>query len=77
MAYAASGLCRINGDSNGNLWTYNTADAIAAVNMLKVRDVIVVKDTNTPTTHFVTVLSNNGTAVDVSDGTAIAETDGD
>ena len=45
--------------------------------MLKVRDVIVVKDTNTPTTHFVTVLSNNGTAVDVSDGTAIAETDGD
>tara|TARA_R100000773_G_scaffold15981_1_gene14516 strand:+ start:4472 stop:4735 length:264 start_codon:yes stop_codon:yes gene_type:complete len=87
MAYAASGLCRINGDSNGNLWTYNTADAIGAVNtagyfnnavnMLKVRDVIIVKDTNTPTTHFVTVLSNNGTAVDVSDGTAIAETDGD
>jgi accessory colonization factor AcfC len=87
MAYAASGLCRINGDSNGNLWTYNTADAIAAVNtagyfndavnMLKVRDVIIVKDTNIPTTHFVTVLSNNGTAVDVSDGTAIAETDGD
>ena len=30
MAYAASGLCRINGDSNGNIWTYNTADAIAA-----------------------------------------------
>ena len=32
MAYAASGLCRINGDSNGNFWTYNTTDAIAAVN---------------------------------------------
>ena len=87
MAYAASGLCRLNGVSNGNLWTYNTTDAIAAVNsanyfndaanMLKVRDVIIVKDTNTPTTNFVTVLSNNGSAVDVSDGTAIAETDGD
>ena len=87
MAYAASGLCRINGDSNGNFSTYNTTDAIAAVNsanyfndaanMLKVRDVIIVKDTNTPTTNFVTVLSNNGSAVDVSDGTAIAETDGD
>ena len=87
MAYAASGLCRINGDSNWNFWTYNTTDAIAAVNsanyfndaanMLKVRDVIIVKDTNTPTTNFVTVLSNNGSAVDVSDGTAIAETDGD
>ena len=87
MAYAASGLCRVNGDSNGNLWMYNTADAIAAVNsanyfndaanMLNVRDLIIVQDTNTPTTNFVTVLSNNGTTVDVSDGTAVAETDGD
>ena len=45
--------------------------------MLNVRDLIIVQDTNTPTTHFCTVLSNNGTAVDVSDGTAVAETDGD
>ena len=45
--------------------------------MLAVRDLIVVHDTNTPTTNFVTVLSNNGTTVDVSDGTAVAETDGD
>ena len=87
MAYAASGLSRLSGDSNGNLWQYTTTDAIAAINsanyfndaanMLSVRDVIIVKDTNTPTTNFVTVLSNNGTAVDVSDGTAIAETGGD
>ncbi len=87
MAYAASGLSRMAGDSNGNLWQYTTTDAIAAVNsanyfndaanMLKVRDVIIVKDTNTPTTNHCTVLSNNGTAVDISDGTAIAETDGD
>ena len=45
--------------------------------MLSVRDVIIVADTNAPTTSFVTVLSNDGTTVDVSDGTAIAETDGD
>ena len=87
MAYAASGLTRIGGASNGDLWFYTTTDAIAAVNsegyfnsaanMLSVRDVIIVADTNTPTTNFVSVLSNTGTVVDVSDGTAIAETDSD
>ena len=45
--------------------------------MLNVRDLIIVMDTNTPTTNFCTVLSNTGTVVDVSDGTAVAETDGD
>ena len=87
MAYSASGLSRSAGSSNMNLWSYVTTDAIAtinsagyfnsAANMLAVRDVIIVADTNTPTTNFVTVLSNTGTVVDVSDGTAIAETDGD
>lgn len=88
MAYSSSGLHRIGGASGVNLWIYQTTDAIAAVNssgyftgesvnMLNVRDLIIVQDTNTPTTNFVTVLSNNGTTVDVSDGTAVAETDGD
>ncbi len=87
MAYSAAGLTRIGGASNGDLWFYTTTDAIATVNtagyfnsasnMLSVRDVIIVADTNTPTTHFVSVLSNSGGVVDVSDGTAIAETDGD
>ena len=87
MAYAASGLTRLGGDSNGSLWRYTTTDAIATVNtanyfndaanMLAVRDLVIVHDTNVPTTNFVTGLSNNGTAVDVSDGTAVAETDGD
>ena len=87
MAYSASGLSRLAGSSNMNLWSYVTADAIATVNtegyfnsaanMLAVRDVIIVADTNVPTTNFVTVLSNTGSVVDVSDGTAIAETDGD
>ena len=87
MAYAASGLTRLAGASNGNLWWYSTTDAIATVNsagyfndaanMLAVRDVIIVSDTNVPTTSFVSVLSNTGSVVDVSDGTAIAETDSD
>jgi len=87
MAYSASGLTRVGGDSNGSLWMYRTADAIATVNtagyfnsaanMLGLRDLIIVQDTNAPTTSFVTVLSNTGSVVDVSDGTAVAETDSD
>jgi hypothetical protein len=45
--------------------------------MLAVRDLIMVRDTNVPTNNFVNVLSNTGTVVDVSDGTAVVETDGD
>ena len=65
MAYSASGLTRIGGDSNGSLWRYTTTDAIGTVNtagyfndaanMLAVRDLVVVHDTNTPTTNFVRV----------------------
>ena len=87
MAFASSGLTRVGGDSNGSLWMYTSADAIATVNtagyfnsaanMLDVRDLIIVRDTNVPTTSFCTVLSNTGTVVDVSDGTAVAETDSD
>jgi hypothetical protein len=87
MAFASSGLTRVGGDSNGSLWMYTSADAIATVNtagyfnsaanMLSVRDLIIVRDTNVPTTSFVTVLTNTGSVVDVSDGTAVVETDTD
>ena len=87
MAFSASGLTRLAGGSGVNLYHYSTTDAIATVNtagyfnsaanMLNVRDVIIVADTNTPTTSFVSVLSNTGSVVDVSDGTAIAGTDSD
>lgn len=87
MAYSAAGLTRIGGASNGDLWFYTTVDPIADVNtagyfnaasnMLSVRDVIIVADTNTPTTNFVSVLSNAAGVVDVSNGTAIVETDSD
>jgi len=87
MAYNAAGLTRIGGASNADLWFYTTADPIADVNtagyfndaadMLSVRDVIIVADTATPTTNLVSVLSNAAGVVDVSDGTAISETDTD
>lgn len=89
MAYAASNLSMLATADGWSLWLYKTADdAIAdvnsagyfsgdSVNMLQVRDLIIVCDTATPTTNFVTVLSNDGTTVDVSDGTAVVETDTD
>ena len=87
MAYSASNLSQLAHGGGFKLWVYSSADAIATVNtagyfndaanMLSVRDLMIVVDTNTPTTHFCTVLSNTGSVVDVSDGTAVAETDGD
>lgn len=87
MAFIAAGLTRIGGASNADLWFYTTEDAIADVNtagyfnnasnMLSVRDVIIVADTSTPTTNLVSVLSNADGVVDVSNGTAIVETDSD
>jgi|15BtaG_2_1085339.scaffolds.fasta_scaffold01869_6 hypothetical protein len=88
MAYAASGLSLLATANGFSLWHYSTTDAIAdvnsasyftgdAVNMLQVRDVIIVCDTSTPTTSFVSVLSNDGSDVDVSDGLAVTETDTD
>lgn len=88
MAFALSGLSCIGPTGTSpRLWIYSTTDAIATVNtaqyfngavdLLQVRDVIIVCDTNTPTTSLVNVLSNDGTDVDVSDGTTIVETDTD
>jgi hypothetical protein len=88
MAFATSGLKLLSSADGFSLWVYRSADAIAtvnteayftgdAVNMLGVRDVILVIDTATPTTNWVNVLSNTGTVVDVSNGTVIVETDAD
>jgi len=88
MAFALSGLQQVGpGGNSPRMWIYATTDAIATVNtagyfnnasdLLTVRDIIWVCDTNTPTTNIVSVLSNASGVVDVSDGTAIAETDTD
>tara|TARA_R100001082_G_scaffold27236_1_gene13593 strand:+ start:472 stop:747 length:276 start_codon:yes stop_codon:yes gene_type:complete len=91
MAYSKDGLNLIGGGGKAGqapqIWTYTSTDAIATVNtaayfnsastLLNVRDIIFVVDSNTPTLHIVSVLSNASGVVDVSDGTAIAETDSD
>lgn len=91
MAYAQVGLQPIGGQAKaGNapqMWSYTTADAIATVNttgyfndaadLLKVGDLMYVYDSNTPTASLVVVLSNTGTVVDVSDGTAVSVADAD
>ena len=91
MAYSVTGLQPIGGQSKaGNapqMWSYTSVDAIATVNtsgyfnaaadLLKVGDLIYVYDSNTPTASLVVVLSNTGTVVDVSDGTALSVADAD
>jgi hypothetical protein len=88
MAYALSGLQQLGpGGKAPRMWVYSTTDAIATVNtsgyfndatdLLQVRDIIWVCDTSTPTTNIVSVLSNASDVVDISDGTAISETDTD
>ena len=91
MAFARTGWNPIGGMSKRGsapqMWTYTSADAIATVNTsgyfnsvsdeVKVGDLIYVHDSNTPTASLVIVLSNASGVVDVSDGTAVAETDTD
>ena len=91
MAFARAGWNPIGGQSKKGsapaMWSYTSTDAIATVNTaayfnsvsdeVSVRDIIFVVDSNTPTLHIVSVLSNASGVVDISDGTAIAETDSD
>ncbi len=88
MAFALSGLsCVGPTGTSPRMWMYSSADAIATVNtaayfndasdVLTVRDVICVVDSNTPSVSWVSVLSNAAGVVDVSDGTVIVETDTD
>jgi hypothetical protein len=48
-----------------------------AANMLNVGDAIFVLDSDAPTLSVALVLSNTGSVVDISDGTAITVTDTD
>jgi len=88
MAFNAANLTRMAGASGVSLWHYTSADSIATVNsagyfngassMMNIRDVIIVVDSNTPTTNLANVLTNTSAGVvDISNGTAIVETDGD
>jgi lipid-binding SYLF domain-containing protein len=70
-------------------WEYRSADAIATVNTsgyftngaalgMKVGDIVIVTDTNVPTTSLAVVADvTAGGQADVADGTAITRTDSD
>ena len=91
MAYSKDGLNLIGGGGKAGsapqVGTYTSTAAIATVNtaayfnsastLLNVRDIMFIVDSNTPTLHIVSVLSNASGVVDISDGTAVAETDSD
>mgnify|MGYP003635993665 FL=1 len=91
MAYSQTGLQPIGGQGKAGtapqMWSYTSADAIADVNtsgyfnsaadLLKVGDLMYVRDSATPTASLVIVLSNASGVVDVSDGTAISVADAD
>lgn len=70
-------------------WRYTSTDPIATVNTtgyitngvalgMKVGDTVEVRDSSTPTTSLCTVMTLNANgSVDLSDGTAIAQTNSD
>jgi len=87
MAYNTNLLSLVHSlpDGSFGMWVYRSADAIATVAAanyitdgiakgMNVRDVVLVLDTNVPTTNWCTVLTIGATGlVDLSPGTAIAE----
>lgn len=87
MAFSRTSLTALAYGNSFTLWHYTSTDAKATVDsanyfanaaeLLQVGDTIFVYDSNTPTMTIMQVLSNDGTNVDVSDGTAISMTDTD
>ena len=88
MAYATANLSLMLegiGGTTPQLWFYSSADAIATVRAanyisdaqargMKARDIVIVFDTNTPTTSLCTALTVASTGADLTDGTALSET---
>ena len=92
MTYSTSTPPRLisQGIVGGRIWYYESADAIATVNTasyisngytlgMRVGDTLIVRDPATPTTSLCTVITATAStgAVDISDGTAIAQTNSD
>ena len=87
MAFSRTSLTSLAYGNGYTLWHYTSADAKATVDtanyfnnaaeLLQVGDTIFVYDSNTPTMTLMQVLSNDGTNVDVSNGTAVSTTDTD
>jgi hypothetical protein len=87
MAYSSSGLTRMASGGGHSMWFYDSTEAMTAVrvsgyfneaaSMLNVGDVIFVLDSDAPAMSISVVLSNDGTTVDIADGTALTMTDTD
>lgn len=91
MAYATSNppALVVQSIAGPRRWIYTSADPIATVNTaayisngdalgMKVGDTVEVRDTNVPTTSLCTVISvTAGGSCDLSDGTAISQTNSD
>ncbi len=91
MSYSGNSVRLISqGIVGGRLFYYESADAIADVNTsgyfsdgytrgMRVGDTVIVRDTNVPTTSLCTVIDASATTgvADVSNGTAVDQTDSD
>lgn len=82
MSFAIAGLSLLVTANGFSLWHYTTTDSKAtmdtdgyfsgdSLNMLKVGDLIIAYDSATPSMTLMGVLTNDGTTVDVADGTVI------
>lgn len=90
MAFSATGWNTVAAGKAGNapsIYTYKSADTQATVNtagyfnslasILKVGDIIFIYDTTTPSLVLSYVNANDGTTVDIADGTTVSATDTD
>jgi|TARA_R100000951_G_scaffold103042_1_gene95459 hypothetical protein len=85
MAFARSGLCRIGGSgTGGSTWQYTSADAktvvdnadyfLDAINEFNIGDLIICKDTTTPTAPIVTITyikTQTATSITAAGGTTV------
>jgi hypothetical protein len=90
MAFSSAGWATIGAAKAGNapsIYSYKSADTQATINtagyfnslasILKVGDVIFIYDSTTPSLVVSYVNANDGTTVDIADGTTVSATDTD
>ena len=85
MSFDRTGLCRIGGSGNGgSTWQYTSADAktvvdnadyfLDAINEFNIGDLIICKDTTTPTAPIVTIThikTQTATSITAAGGTTV------
>ncbi len=85
MAFSRDGLCRIGGSgTGGNTWQYTSTDAktavddadyfLAAIEEFKIGDLVICKNTSTPSTPVVTITyikALTATSITAAAGTTI------